>query len=236
MSASFPPATSRSLVLLALGAFLLPWGGSDALAAADSPFAGLQPMSANELARYRGGFVTINGWELAFSVKIDINIDDSFRTTTWLSPLANLSPEVAPPNVTVPTTGIRIGADGVPVRVSQPAAPRPDVPEQTQSAAASPVNGIEIEGTGFPVQLDQSSGGIVQKVGTADTTLVETVVNLNRISQIVANTRNNASIQALTTLTIDLLNHSDRIRATAGTRNLARLLGGLGRDLGTLRR
>lgn len=187
--------TRRSLALLALLPTVLPL--ADAVAAeARDPFNGLQALNARELARYRGGFITVGGWEIAFSVNIDINIDNNFQVTTWFNPTSN---------------------------------------------AAGPTSGVTIRGTGTPVHVSVTDTGIQQRVGTIDGTLVETIASLDRVSQIVSNTRNNASVRALTTVTIDLLNHSQRVNGNAngsGLRDIGmrHMLGNLGRSLSVLGR
>ena len=184
----------RCVALLALFPMVLPL--TDAIAAeARDPFHNLQALNARELARYRGGFITVAGWEIAFSVNIDINIDNNFQVTTWFNPTPN---------------------------------------------AAGPTSGVTIQGTGTPVHVTVTDTGIQQRVGTIDGTLVETIAGLDRISQIVSNTRNNASVRALTTVTIDLLNHSQRVNGTGngnGLRDIGmrHILGNLGRSLSVLR-
>ena len=186
----------RCIALLALLPMVLPL--ADAIAAeAPDPFHGLQALDARDLARYRGGFITVAGWEIAFSVTIDVNIDNNFQVTTWFNPMAN--------------------------------------------PAAGPASGVMIQGTGTPVHVSVTNTGIRQRVGTIDGTLIETIANLDRVSQIVSNTRNNASIRALTTVTIDLLNHSQRINGTgAGNRlqglGMRHVLSNLGRSLSVLGR
>ena len=87
------------------------------------------------------------------------------------------------------------------------------------------------------MQVSTGGGGIRQRVGTIDSTLVETIVDLDRVSQVVTNTRNHAAIRALTTVQVDLLNHSRLVgNGALPNRGLRHLLGNISRDIGILRR
>jgi hypothetical protein len=97
--------------------------------------------------------------------------------------------------------------------------------------------GFELISNGdFAIRLVTTAGGIEQEIGSIDTTLIRVKADLNQISQVLANRRDHADVSAMTTLTVDLLNHSEHFGgiglADRGVRNLASAVARNGLGLG----
>lgn len=229
---------ASSTTVMALACAVAPLAEAPAAQAPSDPFGQLQALSGQELSRYRGGFITVAGLEIAISVTVDVNIDDTFRMRTWLTPLGS-APSAAPASAPVQQAGTPSAAPGTSLaqQASNPSAgtgtPSP------QQATGAPTSGVAIQGSsGLPVQVSVTETGVTQRIGTPDTTMIETIVGFDRISQVITNTRNHATVNSTTMVAFDLLNHSQRMNNGTGlpNRSLVHLLGNLGRDIGAFRR
>src|SRR5690606_4701504 len=81
-----PHSWRRRLAGLIVPAVLATTGSAHAELASD-PWKGLTPLSDVELAELRGGFFTVNGFEIAFAVQVRAEFGDQLVLTSWLNPI-----------------------------------------------------------------------------------------------------------------------------------------------------
>lgn len=252
-----PGSALTGLMLLTLVA----WPMAPHAAEGSMPLAGWVPLEAYELDRYRGGFFTVGGWEIAFAMAIEVTVDGQFALSSWFNPLGSeqRSGALEQPahsfrfdaggpvsgedgqliatrvgngfRLTSSDSSLRRTGDGSLQLVGDAAADAGGLVRLTgvRARLVETVDGFELVGDGpVPFRLRQDVAGIEQRIGTVDETLIDSVARLDQLSQWVANTVDNIDVRAMTTLTIDVLNHADRLQGlgSSATRRLLRAAAG----------
>lgn len=221
-------------------AAVVPWGGAEADATPPLMELGAVPtLTTAELAEYRGGFFALEGWQIAFAVTIDVSFEESFTASTWFQPRPGTTANGAPRS----RFAFAINGNGFANMGNGRIDPKGDATltpgDSGMSFVLDDVTGTLIpvdggyrisSGGEVPIRLVQGPGGLTQQIGDSDSSLVSTTAGLDGISQLVANTRDHASVHAMTTVDISILNHSAR---TTGPNALpSRAVLRLGRDVG----
>jgi hypothetical protein len=168
------------------------------------PFAGLVPLPASELAELRGGFFTVNGFEIAFAVEVQVRMGDQLTLSSWLNPLGQGGFQLG-----LPGAGLVRDGDG---QVQATGSLATDgTTWQFDGLAATiqeTLDGFVLTTTGdYPVELRQDGKGIEQSVGDAATTLAQTRALLNQVTSILSNTQTGFDSSLTAQVHIDVLNH-----------------------------
>lgn len=213
-------------------------GGQAALAGDTPPLAGRTPLSNAELAALRGGFITEDGLEVTFGMRLKFDLDRDLQFVAEFRPAPDRNDDrahgrgkkgaFAPGEFRASFS--RSGADGGEDAVTT-VERRAD---GTIAVSGGPDGGIELAGSPeiaipggtaeienradgfaltadgeFPVRLEQGPDGIVVVVGDSRTTLIEDRLGPDGFSTQLSNRRNGADLIHDALLDVDVHNFSE---------------------------
>jgi len=187
--------------------------GADRKRPAEQVFADARPLDGSELGSMRGGFFDVDGWKIAFGVHIDVKVE-GLEIQTRINDVGSIPKvevDVAGDNLTRRADGT-FEVKGLDVENTGKVQ---NVQLGNLNADVDAKDGdfeLKGEANGTPVKLSVKEHKVVQEVGTEDTTLVRQDLSPDKIISQLNNIQNGVENRSKTTVNVDLLNHSERVK------------------------
>lgn len=218
-----------------------------AAGAGESPvLAGRAPLGDAELAAIRGGFVTHDGLEITFGMRMRVNIDQKLELVAEFRPGSKghrgkkgraFEASFNPVGGGGPGTRIRRGEDGaIAIATGEgdlEIADSPTVPIPGGTAElVSHDDGLTLSADGdLPLTLEEGPDGVALRLGSEETTLVEDRLGLEGLNSRVANRRSGADVVHDAILDVDVHNFSRLAEVRKKAARIGRLQGLVNRGI-----